>query len=100
PTVPAVAAGQLAPQDVLPSVGRRLTCGLRGMATTVGETAADFLNDNLGLGLTATTIIMSAALAVVLVFQFRARRYVPSLYWLAVVGISIVGTLITDNLVE
>jgi uncharacterized membrane-anchored protein len=70
------------------------------MATTVGETAADFLSDNLGLGLTGTTMIMSVALAAVLVFQFRARKYVPSLYWLAVVGISIVGTLITDNLVE
>ncbi len=70
------------------------------MATTVGETAADFLSDNLGLGLTGTTMIMTVALAAVLVFQFRARKYVPSLYWLAVVGISIVGTLITDNLVD
>jgi uncharacterized membrane-anchored protein len=73
---------------------------IKVLCTTVGETAADFLNDTLGLGLTATTYITSAALAVVLVFQFRARRYVPGLYWLAVVGISIVGTLITDNLVE
>ena len=29
------------------------------LCTTVGETAADFLNDNLGLGLTNTTYIMS-----------------------------------------
>src|SRR5438128_249863 len=70
------------------------------LATTIGETAADFLATNLGLGLTGTTYIMSAALAVVLVFQFRARRYVPTVYWLAVVFLSVVGTLITDNLVE
>ena len=70
------------------------------LATTIGETAADFLADNLGLGLTGTTCIMSAALAIVLVFQFRARRYVPTIYWLAVVFLSVVGTLITDNLVE
>ncbi len=43
---------------------------------------------------------MSAALAVVLVAQFRLDRYVPGVYWLAVVLISIVGTLITDNLTD
>jgi uncharacterized membrane-anchored protein len=70
------------------------------MATTVGETAADFLNTNLHLGLTGTTLVMSVLLAGVLVAQFRARRYVPQVYWLAVVLISVVGTLITDNLTD
>ena len=35
-----------------------------------------------------------------LVVQFRLTRYVPGVYWLAVVLISIVGTLITDNLTD
>jgi uncharacterized membrane-anchored protein len=70
------------------------------MATTVGETAADFLNTNLHLGLTGTTLVMAALLAAVLVVQFRAERYVPQIYWLAVVLISVVGTLITDNLTD
>ena len=70
------------------------------LATTVGETAADFLGVNLGLGLTVTTVLMTALLAVSLVFQFRAKGYVPGIYWLSVVLISIVGTLITDNLVD
>jgi uncharacterized membrane-anchored protein len=70
------------------------------LATTIGETAADYLATNLGLGLTSTTWVMSAGLAVVLVFQFRARKYVPIIYWLAVVFLSVVGTLITDNLVD
>jgi len=70
------------------------------MATTVGETAADFLATNLHLGLTGTTLVMSAVLAVVLVAQFRAPKYVPGVYWLAVVLLSIVGTLITDNLTD
>jgi uncharacterized membrane-anchored protein len=70
------------------------------MATTVGETAADYLGVDLNLGLTVTTYIMSALLLVVLFFQFKARRYVPGVYWLAVVLISIVGTLVTDNLVD
>jgi uncharacterized membrane-anchored protein len=70
------------------------------MATTVGETAADFLNDNLNLGLTNTTIIMAVLLLITLFFQFRAKKYVPRVYWLAVVLISVVGTLVTDNLVD
>ena len=70
------------------------------LCTTVGETFADFLNTNLSLGLTNTSFLIGALLAVVLVFQFRLPKYVPSVYWLAVVLISIVGTLITDNLVE
>jgi uncharacterized membrane-anchored protein len=70
------------------------------LCTTVGETAADLLNENLGLGLTNTTYIMAAALIAVLVFQFRSRKYVPGIYWLAVVLISVVGTLFSDNLVD
>jgi uncharacterized membrane-anchored protein len=70
------------------------------MATTVGETAADFLNVNLQLGLSGTSIVTGALLLVALVFQMRARRHVPALYWLVVVLISIFGTLLTDNLVD
>ncbi|MDD2541316.1 MAG: hypothetical protein PHH28_09790 [Desulfuromonadaceae bacterium] len=70
------------------------------MATTVGETAADFLNFNLHLGLTGTSAVMGALLAVFLFLQLRVKKYVPWLYWSVVVLISIVGTLITDNLVD
>ena len=70
------------------------------LCTTVGETAADFLNDNLGLGLTNTTYIMGALLIVALIFQFRARQYKAGLYWIVVVLLSVVGTLITDNLTD
>lgn len=68
--------------------------------TTVGETAADFLNSNLNLGLTNTTYIMGSLLLITLCFQFAMKKYVPAIYWLAVVLISIVGTLITDNLTD
>lgn len=70
------------------------------MATTVGETAADFLIGNLKLGLTNTTMIMSVLLIITLFFQFKASKYVPRIYWFTVVMISVVGTLITDNLVD
>jgi uncharacterized membrane-anchored protein len=70
------------------------------LCTTVGETAADYLNDTLGFGLDKTSLVMTALLIVALVFQFRARRYVPGVYWAAVVLISVVGTLISDKLAD
>src|SRR4051794_36751713 len=70
------------------------------LSTTVGETAADFLADNVGLGLTNTSLLMAALLAGALAVQMRRRRDVPWTYWLVVVLISIVGTLISDNLVD
>ncbi|MGI8754335.1 MAG: COG4705 family protein [Acidimicrobiales bacterium] len=73
---------------------------IKVMGTTVGETAADFLNDTMGLGLNNTSIVVGVALAAALVFQSRARQYTPAIYWLVVVLISIAGTLMTDNLVD
>lgn len=73
---------------------------IKVLCTTVGETAADYLNTTLGLGLSGTSYVMTAVLVVVLVFQFASRRYKPGIYWLAVVLISVVGTLISDNLVD
>lgn len=70
------------------------------MAVTVGETAADFLNANLGLGLSKTSWIMSGFLTAALFLQFAQKKYVPWIYWLTVVLVSVVGTLITDNLVD
>lgn len=70
------------------------------LATTVGETGADFLNFNLGFGLTLTSLLAAVLLAGALVIQFRADRYIPWVYWIAVVFLSVVGTLITDNLTD
>src|SRR5262249_30669077 len=57
---------------------------IKVLCTTVGETASDFLSDNVGLGLTKTTFITGALLLVALAFQFRATRYIAEIYWLAV----------------
>ena len=70
------------------------------LATTVGETAADVLSTTLKLGLTITSYVMAALLLVSLIVQFRAKKYVPVIYWVVVVFISVVGTLISDNLVD
>ena len=70
------------------------------LATTVGETAADLLSAHLNLGLTITSVIMTLVFFAGLVVQVRASRYVPSYYWFTVVAISVVGTLVSDNLVD
>lgn len=70
------------------------------MSTTVGETGADFLAVNAGLGQTVTSSIMASLLAIALIGQLRARQYVPWLYWLNVVLVSVVGTQITDALTD
>jgi len=98
------------PSDSAASLGRKMLNKvpeitlyfwiIKILCTTVGETAADNLNENLGLGLSGTSYLMGGILIAVLVAQFRLRKYVPGVYWLAVVLLSIVGTLITDNMAE
>jgi uncharacterized membrane-anchored protein len=70
------------------------------MATTVGETGADFLAVHVGLGTAITGGIMVALLIAALFVQLRSRRYVPWIYWLSVVLVSVVGTQITDALTD
>ena len=96
--------------DAVPSLGRRMFNKvpevtlvfwvIKILCTTVGETAADYLDDNLGFGLTNTTYVTGALLAVLLLVQFQLKRYVPVAYWAVVVVISVFGTLITDNLTD
>ncbi len=73
---------------------------IKVLCTTVGETAADYLNTTLNLGLNGTSLVMGVLLLVVLFFQFKGKKYKPSIYWLAVVLLSVVGTLIIDNLTD
>lgn len=73
---------------------------IKVLCTIVGETFADNLNQQLSLGLTNTSLIMGALLVSCLTLQFRTRRYLPAVSWLTVVLISVVGTLITDNLTD
>ncbi len=73
---------------------------IKVLCTTVGETAADLLNEKAGLGLTGVSLLTSVLLAGVLVVQFRTSAYRAGVYWLAVALISVVGTLISDNLTD
>jgi uncharacterized membrane-anchored protein len=73
---------------------------IKVLSTTVGETAADLLSTRMHLGLTITSYVMSAAFLASLFVQLRTDRYLPLPYWVTVVLISVVGTLISDNLVD
>lgn len=70
------------------------------LCTTVGESFADWISTTVGLGLSVTALIFTVALGVVLSFQLLLDRYVPMVYWLAVVVLSITGTLYTDILTD
>jgi uncharacterized membrane-anchored protein len=70
------------------------------LSTTVGETGADYLAVEVGLGTAITGAIMAALLLLALIHQLRQPRYVPWVYWLTVVLLSVVGTQITDALTD
>jgi uncharacterized membrane-anchored protein len=93
-----------------PSVGRQILNKvpeitlyfwiIKILCTTVGETAADFLNVNLNFGLAATSIVTGVLLAIALIFQFKSKKYIPTVYWITVALVSVFGTLVTDNLTD
>jgi uncharacterized membrane-anchored protein len=66
------------------------------LSTTIGETFADYLSVQVGLGTLVTDGAMVTLLLIALAAQLRSRRLVPWLYWLTVILVSIVGTQITD----
>ena len=57
---------------------------IKVLCTTVGETFADYLNVDLGFG-SYTLYFVGALLVVALAVQFATRRYVATIYWVAVV---------------
>ena len=73
---------------------------IKVLSTTVGETGADYLAVQVGLGQGTTSLAMAFLLAIALLLQFRAATYVPWIYWLNVVLVSVVGTQITDLLTQ
>jgi len=70
------------------------------LCTTVGESFADWISVGLGVGLDITAIVFTIVLAVVMGIQLSLNRYVPTVYWLAVVVLSVAGTLYTDILTD
>jgi uncharacterized membrane-anchored protein len=66
------------------------------LTTGMGETTSDYLVHQLG---PPTAVVLGAiVLVAALAWQFSARRYVASIYWTAVVAVSISGTVAADVL--
>ncbi|HTH94010.1 MAG TPA: hypothetical protein VL550_02160 [Rhodocyclaceae bacterium] len=70
------------------------------MTTTVGETIADYLIVDVGLGAVVTGLVMSVLFVIALYAQINTKRCIPWIYWLSVVLVSILGTQITDVMTD
>ena len=69
---------------------------MKVLATTLGETAGDFISMTLNLGYYVGLAITFAILAVILTFQIRASRFHPALFWTAIIATTTAGTEISD----
>ncbi len=69
---------------------------MKVLATTLGETAGDFISMTLGLGYYAGLGITLAILAVVLFFQISAKNFHPVMFWASIIATTTVGTEISD----
>ena len=66
------------------------------LATTLGETAGDFISMTLNLGYYVGFAVTFAALAVILYVKLQERAYHPVMFWTAIVATTTAGTEISD----
>jgi uncharacterized membrane-anchored protein len=66
------------------------------IATTLGETAGDYISMSLGLGYYIAFAVTFAILAILLFFQIKSDRYRPALYWVAIIATTTAGTEVSD----
>jgi uncharacterized membrane-anchored protein len=69
---------------------------MKVLATTLGETAGDFISMTLELGYYVGLAVTFAILAVILFFQINAKDYNPVLFWASIIATTTVGTEISD----
>jgi uncharacterized membrane-anchored protein len=65
-------------------------------ATTLGETAGDLISQTLHLGYGFASLALLALLCFALAAELTAKVQRPTLYWLVIVLVSIVGTTVSD----
>lgn len=66
------------------------------LATTLGETAGDFISMSLHLGYYVGLGVTFAVLVALLFLQIKSPTYRPLLFWLAIIGTTTAGTEISD----
>jgi len=69
---------------------------MKVLATTLGETAGDFISMTLDLGYYAGLGITFTALVVILSFQVGSSRFHAPLFWSSIIATTTVGTEISD----
>lgn len=66
------------------------------VATTLGETGGDLLSQTLDVGYLVSSLLFLAVFVISVVFQLKAKRIHPALYWTVIVATSTAGTTISD----
>lgn len=66
------------------------------LATTLGETAGDYISMTLGAGYYVGLAVTFSALAVVLLFQISREQFHAVLFWTAIVATTTAGTEVSD----
>ncbi|MCC6258302.1 MAG: hypothetical protein IT254_08275 [Chitinophagaceae bacterium] len=66
------------------------------IATTLGETLGDFISMSWGLGYLMGILITLIFFLIVLFTQLSIKRYLPTVYWLVIIGTTTLGTEISD----
>lgn len=66
------------------------------IATTLGETAGDFLSMTLNVGYATSSMILFGAFLVIVSVQLWLNKYVPFVYWFVVLATSTSGTTMSD----
>lgn len=64
--------------------------------TTLGETGGDAVTMSMNLGYLVGTAIFAAVFVVAVIFQVKARRFHPFLYWATIIATTTVGTTLAD----
>jgi uncharacterized membrane-anchored protein len=65
-------------------------------ATTLGETAGDAVSMSMNLGYLLASVIFAVIFVVAVIFQVRASRFNPTLYWTTIIATTTLGTTIAD----
>jgi len=66
------------------------------LATTLGETGGDAVSMSMDLGYLIGTVIFMAFFILAVIFQIRAKKFNPYIYWVAIIASTTVGTTLAD----
>lgn len=66
------------------------------LATTLGETGGDAVSMSMEIGYLVGTAIFMAFFVTAAMFQIRAKKFNPYVYWIAIVASTTVGTTLAD----